>query len=225
VGCQTGQVSRLGQFRRPIRVICTLLAIGLVVWSYSVPSKTWGSVASATGIGVIVVVLLLPLITEFEVDVFGFRARGSLSTREKELQAACEQQAPRIASLLQLVGVDQDQIPALVQEAAKDTCRLWRGRVALDAVAQFVVCRAAKLVQLSLRLGGPYRIREPPQDRDDRGLTAFAQLDARERLIVAMVAWMELDENRVAIMLDVDLQRVLGVVQRWRTDETSGATA
>lgn len=226
MGCSTGEVGRLTQLKRPIRVIGIVLAVGLVGVSFTLSNGIGGSAAAAAGCAVLVVVLLLPVITEFEIDVLGFRARANLSARAGTLQTVCEQVSARVASLLRLVGVEQDQIPAIVEEAVQDSCRLWRGPVNPDLVARLVVCRVARLIQLSLRLGGPYRIDEPDRDPDaEPAWIAFAHLAPQDRLIVALVSWIELSEDQVGTMLDVDQSTVADAVARWSTGETRGVRA
>jgi hypothetical protein len=225
LSCPTGRVGRLAQLQRPIRVVCAVLAVALVVLSFTLPDGSGGSAVTVAGCAVLVVVVLLPVVTDFEIDVLGMRAKASLSTRQRELQDICEGVSPRVGSLLHLVGVEPLQIPAIVQEAVQDSSRLWRGRVVPAVVTQLVVCRAARLVQLSLMLGGPYRVRELDRDAPaEPAWNAFAGLKPLQRLIVGLIIWTEFSEGQVATMLDIDAQSVAAAMREWSAGETTGVT-
>lgn len=193
---------------RPARVLCVVLAVALIAASF-VPGMPGGLLMTAAGAAVLVFVLVLPGLTEFEVDVFGMRAKANITNREQKLEAICRKECRRVASFVGLVGVEPAQIDALVEEAIEDTCRLWRGSVARKPVGRLLVCRSAHLIQVSLRLGGPYRVMTP-QGGGGYGpeWDAFVALAPRDRLIIALVEWVELDSSSVADILDLDVTTV-----------------
>jgi hypothetical protein len=187
-------------------VLCVVLAVVLIAGSFLVSGSQSSVFVTAAGAVLLVVVLLLPVATEFEVDVFVLKAKAPLRTREQKLEAICRRECRRVASFVKLVGVEPEQSDALVEEAIEDTCRLWRGPVDEDLVSRLLVCRSAHLIQASLRLGGPYRVLKPEGDGPE--LAALVARAPGDRLIVALVEWMELDSSSVAAMLDLDVQTV-----------------
>lgn len=103
----------------------------------------------------LVLTVLLPGLTDFQIDVLGIKVGATLSTRAQTLEAICQRESGSVASVVALVGFDRDQAGNVVKEAAEDTARLWRGPVADDLISRFLICRAARIVSFSLRRGGP----------------------------------------------------------------------
>jgi hypothetical protein len=226
MACRPGKVGRLENLRRPARVLCVVLAVGLLAASFFVSGSQSSLFVTAAGAVLLVVVLLLPVMTEFEVDVFGLRAKANLPTREQRLEAICRRECRQLASFVSLVGVEAQQINALVEEAIEDTCRLWRGPVVEELVGRLLVCRSAHLIQVSLRLGGPYRVVTPEgAGRYGPEWAAFVALAPRDRLIVALVEWMELDSSSVAAILDLDVRTVRQTLGRGVPIGFDGASA
>ena len=226
MGCRPGKVGRLQNLRRPARVFCGVVAVGLLVGSFFVSDSQSSSLVTAAGAVLLVVVFLLPGLTEFQVDVFGLSAKASLPTREQHLEAICRRECRQIASFASLAGVEAGQIDALVEEAIEDTCRLWRGPVVDELVGRLLVCRTAHLIQVSLRLGGPYRVLTPEgAGRYGPEWAAFAALDPRDRLIVALVEWVELDSSSVAAILDIDVRAVQQALSGGVTTGSNSASA
>lgn len=223
--CRPGEVGRLQNLRRPVRVLCTVVAVGLLAFSYA-PSIPGGTLTTAAGAALLVVLLLLPGLTGFEVDVFGVRGKANLRTREQHLAEECRRKCRKVASFANLAGVDAGQINDLVEEAIEDTCRLWRGPVVNELVGRFLVCRTAQLIQVSLRLGGPYRI-ATPEGAGQYGpqWAAFAALNPRDRLIIALVELVELDSTSVATILDLDVRAVQQVLAEGVVTDLNGASA
>jgi hypothetical protein len=215
MACRPGKVGRLEKLRRPARVSCVVVAVGLLAASFFVSGSQSSLFATAAGAVLLVLVLLLPVLTEFEVDVFGIRAKANLPTREQRLEAICRRECRQVASFVSLVGVEPEQIDPLVEQAIEDTCRLWRGPVVEELVGRLLVCRTAHLIQVSLRLGGPYRV-VTPEGPGQYGAewAAFVALDPRDRLIVALAEWVELDSSSVAAILDLDIQTVQQTLRR-----------
>jgi hypothetical protein len=135
MACRPGKVGRLENLGRPARVFCVVLAVGFLAASFFVPGSQSSLFVTAAGAVLLVVVLLLPVMTEFEVDVFGLRAKANLPTREQKLEAICRSECRQLASFASLVGVEAEQINALVEEAIEDTCRLWRVRLSKSLCA------------------------------------------------------------------------------------------
>jgi hypothetical protein len=226
MACRPGKVGRLQNLRRPARVSCVVVAVGLLAASFFVSDSQGSLLATAAGAVLLVLVLLLPVLTEFEVDVFGLRAKASLPTREQKLEAICRRESRQVASFVSLVGLEAEQINALVEEAIEDTCRLWRGPVVEDLVSRLLVCRTAHLIQVSLRLGGPYRVVTPEgANRYGPEWAAFVALDPRDRLIVALVEWLELDSSSVAAILDLDIPTVEQTLKRGVPTGVNGGSA
>jgi hypothetical protein len=226
MACRPGKVGRLENLGRPARVLCVVLAVVLIAGSFFVSSSQSSVLVTAAGALLLVVVLLLPVMTEFEVDVFGLRAKANLPTREQKLEATCRRQVRHVASFVNLVGVEPEQIDALVEEAIEDTCRLWRGSVDEDLVGRLLVCRSAHLIQASLRLGGPYRVLKPEgAGRYGPESTPLVALAPGDRLIVALVEWVELDTSSVAAMLDLDVRTVQQALGRGVLTGFNGASA
>jgi hypothetical protein len=226
MACRPGKVGRLQNLRRPARVFCGVVAVALLAASFFVSDSRSSLFVTAAGAVLLVVVFLLPAMTQFEVDVFGLTATASLSTREQKLEAICRRECRQIASFARLVGVESEQIDDLVEHAIEDTCRLWRGPVMEGLVGRFLVCRAAHLIQVSLRLGGPYRVLTPEGGgRYGAEWAAFAALDPRDRLIVALVEWVELDSSSVAAILDLDVGTVQQTLRRGVPTGLDGASA
>jgi hypothetical protein len=132
--CRAGETGRLDKLKRPARLVSAVIGVGLVAVPVRLSGGHLGTDLTLAGIGVLFVALLLPALTEFEIDVFGIHAKASLRRREDSLRAMCLQDARTVASLAALAGVDPDQLTALAEEAIEDTCRLWRGRVVDDLV-------------------------------------------------------------------------------------------
>jgi len=181
---------------------------------------------TAAGAVLLVVVLLIPVATEFEIDVFVLKAKAPLRTREQKLEAICRREYRHVASFVRLVGVEPEQIDALVEEAIEDTCRLWRGPIDEDLVSHLLVCRSAHLIQASLRLGGPYRVLSPEgAGRYEPELSPLGALAPGDRLIVALVEWVKLDSSSVAAMLDLDVQTVEQTLRMHVPTGSKGASA
>ena len=195
-------------------MICGVAGVALLIASVSVTSGHLQVALASLGALVVFVAVLLPALTEFEIDVFVFRATANPFTREHRLNEVCQQEAHRVASLARLVGVDPGQVSDLVDEAVEDTCRLWRGRIVDDLVHDFVMCRAVHIVRTSVRLGGPYQVTSPagPADRGP-GWGGFASLPPQQRLAVALAEYAELDDDQVAAMLDLDRTDVRAAVE------------
>lgn len=208
--CKPGRTSRLEHVQQPARVLAVLAAVGVFAASFFVPKSAGGLFVAAAGGLLLVSVLLWPAVTEYE---FGlpplFKAKVNPLTREQRLEAVCKRECPQITSFVQLVGIDAEQVPLLVEQAIQDTCRLWRGPVEEELVGRLLVCRAAHLIRVSLRLGGPYHVVAPDgADRYGPEWAAFAALDAHDRLVVALAEWIELDRQSVAAMLNLEPEMV-----------------
>lgn len=214
--CRSNEVGRLESLARPARILAAFVGVGLVTASLWVPAGQRGAALSLLGVGVLFVALLLPGLTDFEIDILGVHAKDRLSSRKDSLRSVCEREARAVASLVVLIGVDRDQVADLAEEAIDDTCRLWRGRVDDDLVREFVVCRAVHLVPLSLRLGA-YRVLSPmPNSTDSPTMTTFAAFPAAERMIVTLVEYAEISEEQVASMLDLDRSVVVDTLRTGR---------
>jgi hypothetical protein len=215
--CRAGETGRLDKLKRPARLVSAVVGVGLVAVSVQLSDGHLGTDLTLAGVGVLFVALLLPALTEFEIDVFGIHAKASLRRREDSLRAMCLQDARTVASLAALAGVDPDQLTALAEEAIEDTCRLWRGRVVDDLVRAFVMCRAIQLIRVSLRLGGPYRVLAPAQTGGDGSrLTAFATLSPTDRMIIALAEYAAIGEEQIAAMLDLDRSAVATLLSQGR---------
>lgn len=215
MSCRPGKVGRLEHLRRPARVVCLIVAVGLLITSFLVPRDQGALLMTAGGAALGVAVLLLPVLTGFEVDLFGMKAKASLATREERLLAICRRESRRVTSFVRLVGVDEGQVNDLVEEAVEDAGRLWRGALDDELVGRLLMCRASHLIQRSLRLGGPYRVATPDTNgRDGSQWAAFSALEPRQRLIVAMAEWLDLDDRSIAEILDLDA----AVIARARED-------
>ncbi len=202
--CRPREIGPLEHLRQPIRVGVVVVGAGLLIASLWLSGAQHGVEVAVAGAALLFFSLLLPVLTEFEIDVFGVHARANLSSRAESLKTACEQETHTVASLASLIGVDPVQAAPLAQEAVEDACRLWRGKVVPDLVRAFVVCRAVHLVQVSIRLGGPYRVTTPPAADGGAAWNAFAGLPPQQRMIVALAEYAELDAAQIAGMLDLD---------------------
>ena len=226
MACHAGRVGRLQSLRRPARIASAVVAVGFLLVSYLVSETQRASLLTAVGAILLVLALLLPVLTEFEVDVLGLRAKASLRTREQRLEAICRGGCRRVRSFVGLVGVDAQQTDDLVEEAIEDTCRLWRGPIVEETVGRLLVCRTAHLIVVSLRLGGPYRLGTPDgAGRYGPEWAAFVALDPRDRLIVALAEWLELDSASVAAILDLDVATVEQALGRRVPTGFDGASA
>lgn len=226
MACDASRVGRWQNLRRPARIASALVAVAILLGSYLMSETRLASLLTATGAVLLVVGLLMPVLTEFEVDALGLRAKASVRTREQRLEAICLSGSRRVRSFVGLVGVDPQQTAELVEEAVEDTCRLWRGPIVEEMVGRLLVCRAAHLIVTSLRLGGPYRLGTP----DDAGRygpawAAFVALDPRDRLIVALAEWVELDSESVATMLNLDVATVMQTLGKRVPTGFDGASA
>jgi len=216
--CRPGELTRLDKLKRPARLVSALVGVVLVAGSIRLSDGRLGTDLTAAGILVLFVALLLPALTEFEIDVFGIHAKAALRSRGNSLRSICEQDAHAVASLAALVGIDPDQLTKLAEEAVEDTCRLWRGHIVDELVRAFVLCRAIRLIRVSLQLGGPYRVLAPTQTgSDSTRLTAFAALPPTERMIIALAEYSAIDEEQIAAMLDLDRSTVAARLRQGRT--------
>jgi DNA-directed RNA polymerase specialized sigma24 family protein len=173
--------------------------------SFWVPEPQSTTVASA-GAVVLFATVLLPVLTDFEIDVLGIRAKAGLATRRQRIQAACLQEKHQLSALVAMVGVEPAQVASLVEEAAEETGRLWRGRVDDELVRQLLICRAVQLIRIAADIGAPYRMAD--FEAYGRDGAAFAALDSSQRVMVALVMHHEMNKADVAAMLDVDVAQV-----------------
>jgi hypothetical protein len=205
MSCRSNEIGRLQKLERPARLFSVLVGLGLVTASFWVPDKKHSGEVAIGGVLVLFVAVVMPVLTEFEIDFFGFHAKASVGSRKSSLRTICLGEARTVASLVALVGVDPVQVAALAEEAVEDACRLWRGRIVEELVREFVLCRAVHLVRVSLRLGGPYRVLALTSTAGyGPRLTAFAAFSPTERLTVALVEYAEISEDEVATMMDLD---------------------
>jgi hypothetical protein len=186
-------------------VVVAVLGAGLLVTALVVPGAKLGEGAAVLGGSALFVAVLLPVLTDLEVDLFGLHAKATVRRREDQLRDVCSQESRMITSLAALIGVDAEQVAALAEEAIEDTCRSWRGPVTEDLVREFVVCQTIHLVQVSLRLGGPYRVTTPQvSGQDGAGVRTLAALPPFERMILAIVEYAEIPEDHALAMMGVD---------------------
>ncbi len=197
--------------RRPGRVLLGLLGVGALVASVWAPRRYH---LAEVGAAVLFAVVILPLLTEFELDALGIHATVPVPSRRRALRSVCEGGSRQLVSIARIVGVDPDQIGDLVAEAVDDTARLWRGRVVEETARTFLICRAVGLIRHSLRLGQPYRVVAPPvTDQDAAPVQDVARRPPLERIVIALVDYAELPEASVAAMLRLDpseVSRILG---------------
>lgn len=205
MSCRSGEVGRLENLRRPGRIVSGFVGLSLLLGSFWLSGAQHGTEIALLGILMLFVALLLPALTDFEVDLFGIRTKASLRGRESVLRSICEHESRKLASLAALIGVESEQISNLAEEAIEDSCRLWRGRIVDQLVREFLVCRAVHLVNVSLRLGGPYRVLTPSGTATiGPRISTFATFAPTERLILALVEYCEVCAESVAGMLELD---------------------
>jgi hypothetical protein len=74
--CRPSKVGRRNNLARHARVVCGVIAVAALLGSLFLSESPYGSVLAAAGAGLLVAVVLLPLLTEFEIDVLGIRAKA-----------------------------------------------------------------------------------------------------------------------------------------------------
>ena len=211
--CRPSETGRLEKLALPARIGCGVLGALLLVGSFLDPAGLGTAMAAAGGL-VIFAAVLLPVLTDFEIDALGIRAKASLLTRRQRIEGVCLGEKSQLSSLLAMVGIEPNQIDSLVEEAVKETCRRWRGRVVEELVRQLLICRAMQLVKLAAEIGAPYRIVLSDIGAYGSNGAAFAALDNSERMMVALVLHHEMDKRDVAAMLDVDAAKVEAALRR-----------
>lgn len=213
MACRSSEAGRLQKFSRPARLACGLVGVLMFVGSFWIKNPQ-GTVVAAAGGFVLFVVILLPVLTEFEIDILGIRAKAGLASRVQRIQAVCLQEKRQLSSLATMVGVDPTQVGSLVEEAVEDTCSLWKGQIVEELIRQLLVCRAVRLIRIAAEVGLPYRL--VTSDFDAYGPTgaAFASLDVTQRLAVALIVHHEMDRRDVAAMLEVDPVQVEDALHR-----------
>lgn len=205
--CRPSEIGRLEKLGRPARLACGVVGALMYVGSFLVDDRLGEAIAAAGGL-IVFVAVLLPVLTDFQIDALGIHAKASLATRGQRMEKACLEEKSQLSSLLAMIGIESSQIDSLVEEAVKETCRRWRGRVVEDLVRQLLICRAMQLVKLSAEIGAPYRIVESDIGAYGANGAAFAALDSSQRMMVALVLHHEMDKRDVAAMLDVDAVKV-----------------
>lgn len=213
MACRPSEAGRLQKFGRPARLACGLVGVLMFAGSFWVPNPQGTAVAAVGGL-ILFAVVLLPVLTEFEIDVLGIRAKAGLASRLQRIQAVCLQEKRKLSSFVAMVGVDPAQVASLVEEAVEDTCRLWRGQIVDELIRQLLVCRAVRLIRMAAQVGVPYRM--VTSDFDTYGTTgaAFASLDVTQRLTVALIVHQEMERRDVAAMLEVDSAQVEDALHR-----------
>lgn len=214
MACRPSETGRLQKLGRPARVLCGVMGFLLIAGSFWVPGPR-GPVLAAAGGLVVFVVVLLPALTDFELDLLGIRAKASLATRGQRVQAICQREHRQLSSFVEMVGIDPADVGPLVEEAVADTCRLWRGQIVDELIRQLLICRAVRLIRVSARLGVPYQF-ATSSDFGEYGTAgaAFASLGISQRLIVALVEHHEMDTEDVAAMLEVERREVAQALDR-----------
>ena len=219
--CRAGEVGRFEKFAWPTRLAAGVLGALLFAASF-VSTRAPATTMAAAGGLIVFVAVLLPVLTEFEIDALGIHAKAGLATRRQRMQEACLQEKAQLSSLVAMVGVEPTQVGSLVEEAVEETCRRWRGRVDQELVQQLLICRAMQLIKLSAQIGAPYRIVPSDIERYGRNGAAFAALDSSQRMMVALVLHHEMDKADVAAMLDVDVADVEEALGRLPLSDVSG---
>lgn len=202
VTCRSGDVTWWESLRRPGRVLLGVVGTAALAASVWVPARYH---LADVGGAILFLVVLLPSLTEFEIDALSIHLRVPVPSRHRTLQRVCQSEARQLASIARIAGVDTDQISGLVDEAVEDTVRLWRGRVVEETARIFLICRAVRLIRLSVRMGRPYRIVTPPVSAEDEtSVQDMASRPPMHRIVIALVDYAELSEADVAAMLRLD---------------------
>lgn len=211
--CRRSETGFLEKLKRPARVLCGILGVLLLSAPIWFEGQQAILVAAAGGL-LVVVAVLLPVLTEFEIDILWVRVKAAFASRQGRIQAICEQEKRQLSSLVVMVGVEPSQAPQLVEEAVEDACRLWRGPVVDDLVRQFVLCRTVRLIRIAADIGIPFRIGTPDLHSYGPAGAAFSELDPLHRLMVALVVHNELDNDEVSHLLEVDPTEVEQALSR-----------
>ncbi len=195
----------LGALARSPRELL-LGSFGLACWALGLvlEAGTLATLLVVAGVGLVTLGVLLPLVTEFELNTSGFKFKQALERRDTELEPFLdERQQQRLGNLAGLLTGDLHAGPALVEDALVRAYARW-SQVPREHQELFLLCTVVRLAVGRARL---QRVPPAPDPRADApgldGLvSALAQLTPHERALLLLRHWEVLAPPQISVILE-----------------------
>jgi hypothetical protein len=157
------------------------------------------------GIGIAVLALLLPVVTEADVGPGGFKLKTQTAQRDATFTPFLSEELAEFTDFAALLSGDADAAPALVNRALAKTYAIW-DEIPRAERQLYAYCFLVAAIEGSTRLGlvanGRGQKRQPRAESIPSDTTALFSLPFQSRAAVVLRRHALLDERDIAHILD-----------------------